>query len=652
MGHQGPVGGPQPREGREPMHQAIRTIAVLVSIAGLAIAASPAPLRAATTATLHCTIVDAASGAPIAARCRIIDMFGTNRYPPLWTCFYRAAAGGYFYSSGSFSCLVPAGKLVLTVKRGFEYREIVDSVTVRADTSIVVGLARMISMDTLGWYGGDAHVHINHVGGYYVLHPEDAHLMASAEGLSIVNCLDDDYYFTGAPATCSTPDCWVYMSEEMRSSSWGHMGLLGLRRVVPPLSSIWWPMTMDIADSVHAQQGALVVSAHPVSSDNFTQVESWPGNGIARELPVDCVAHRIDAVDVMSYSNCHNGGIELDTWYRLLNCGFRLPASAGTDAAMNRLDSSPLGGFRSYARIAGDVVSPAAWFEALAAGRTFVTNGPLITRFEIGGLASGDSCRFAGPGAVVSGEISVRSVYAISRVEIVRNGAVAATLNIDPPRGTVDTSFSVSLFESSWVAARVYGDKRGWITAGNFLFAHTSPVYFTVGGRRVLVRDDAEFICQYIEDLELLARTKGQWPDTLQSSRVFRELAAARAWYDALAHGGVSLVHPGTPSVLRCENAPNPFGGGTVIAFEVPGPAARPAAGDSPGSRDSPVTLAIYDVSGRLLRRLVAAPLSAGIYRVVWNGRDGRGREVPSGIYFARFSAGERAFSRKMIRIR
>jgi len=656
MGHQGWLGGRASREGRGSMHHAMRTVAALVSIAALAFAAasvgSPAPLRAATTVVLHCTIVDAASGIPIPSRCRIIDMYGTNRYPPLWTCFYRSAVGGYFYSGGSFSCIVPPGPVVLTVRRGLEYREIVDSLTVRADTSIVVGLARMISMDGLGWYGGDSHVHINHAGGYYVLLPEDAHLMASAEGLSIVNCLDNDYYFTGAPASCSTPDCWVYMSEEMRSSSYGHVGLLALRSIVSPVSSAWWPMTMDIADSAHAQQGALVISAHPVPSDNFTQVEAWPGSGIARELPVDCVTHRVDAVDVLSYSNLHDGGIELDTWYRLLNCGFRLPASAGTDATMNRLDSGPLGAFRVYARITGDVVSPEAWFEALAAGKTFVTNGPLITSFTVGGLSSGDSCRVAEPGSIVSGRISVRSVHAISRVEIVRNGTVAATLNIEPPREAVDTSFSVSLFESSWVAARVYGDKRGWITAGNFLFAHTSPVYFTVHGRRVLVREDAEFFERYIEDLELLARTKGQWPDTLQSSRVFRELAAARLWYEALAHGGVSSVGHGTPSALRCENAPNPFGGATVIAFEVPGSTARPAGGNSPGSTDSPVTLAIYDVSGRVLRRLVGSPLSAGVYRVSWDGRDGRGREVPSGIYFARLSAGGRAFNRKMIRIR
>ncbi len=426
----------------------------------------PSSLAAASPVNLRCSIVDAAKGVPLAARCRIVDPAGTKWYPPPTTSLYHSTSGGYFYTNGSFSCAVPAGPLTLTLKHGFEYREVSLSLNVTGDTSVVVGLDRFVSMDGLGWFSGDTHAHINHTGGYYVLNPEHALLMAGAEGLNIVNCLDNSYYFTGAPATCSTPGCVVFMSEEMRSSSYGHFGLLGLRSSVLPFSSIWWPLAMDIADSAHTRPGALVIAAHPNPSDDFIEVEGWPGSGIARELPVDCISRRVDAIDVMSYSNFRNGGVDLDMWYRLLNCGFRIPASAGTDAVVNKIDSYPFGGFRVYVRIIDDGFRADSWFEGLAAGRTFVTNGPLITRFEIGGRASGDSCFYAHPGAIVSGRVSAESSYPIDRVEIVRNGGVELTLRFQPSRLSIDTSFSLLLDESSWIAARVIGTRRGWIVRG------------------------------------------------------------------------------------------------------------------------------------------------------------------------------------------
>lgn len=51
------------------------------------------------------------------------------------------------------------------------------------------------------------------------------------------------------------------------------------------------------------------------------------------------------------------------------------------------------------------------------------------------------------------------------------------------------------------------------------------------------------------------------------------------------------------------------------------------------------VTLRIYDVSGRLVRTLVEGPQEAGQKTVTWNGRDDRGRNVASGVYFYRLQA-------------
>ena len=74
---------------------------------------------------------------------------------------------------------------------------------------------------------------------------------------------------------------------------------------------------------------------------------------------------------------------------------------------------------------------------------------------------------------------------------------------------------------------------------------------------------------------------------------------------------------------------PNPFNPSTTIAFELP--------------RAAEVSLDIYDLQGRLVRRL----LDESPYRMpaaikqVWDGRDGAGRATSSGVYFYRFTAGD-----------
>jgi len=58
------------------------------------------------------------------------------------------------------------------------------------------------------------------------------------------------------------------------------------------------------------------------------------------------------------------------------------------------------------------------------------------------------------------------------------------------------------------------------------------------------------------------------------------------------------------------------------------------------------VKLRIYDVNGRLVRKLVDGNLAAGPHVAVWNGTDDAGRGVASGHYYARLDAG--TFSQKV----
>jgi len=95
----------------------------------------------------------------------------------------------------------------------------------------------------------------------------------------------------------------------------------------------------------------------------------------------------------------------------------------------------------------------------------------------------------------------------------------------------------------------------------------------------------------------------------------------------------------GAPLALALgQNLPNPFAGPTTIAYVVP--------------RPGRVTLKVFNVSGRLVRTLLDGVVPAGPGRVEWDGRDGRGRSLSSGIYFYRLDNGERTVTRKGVLLR
>src|SRR3989454_4532695 len=84
-------------------------------------------------------------------------------------------------------------------------------------------------------------------------------------------------------------------------------------------------------------------------------------------------------------------------WYRLLNCGFRVPAGAGTDAFPNFASlRGPPGLVRVYVRT-GATLDRRSWMAGLEAGRTFVTNAPLL-EFTLGGREIGDEIRLPAGG--------------------------------------------------------------------------------------------------------------------------------------------------------------------------------------------------------------------------------------------------------------
>ena len=83
--------------------------------------------------------------------------------------------------------------------------------------------------------------------------------------------------------------------------------------------------------------------------------------------------------------------------------------------------------------------------------------------------------------------------------------------------------------------------------------------------------------------------------------------------------------------------APNPSHARLTLAFSLAAP--------------GPASLAIIDLSGRVVRTLVAGSLAAGPHRVGWDGRDAGGRVVRAGTYFVRLVAGDGRRVERMVRL-
>ena len=114
-------------------------------------------------------------------------------------------------------------------------------------------------------------------------------------------------------------------------------------------------------------------------------------------------------------------------------------------------------------------------------------------------------------------------------------------------------------------------------------------------------------------------------------------------------HDAGSYERTGTPTPVSDtppagltleQNAPNPFGSTTRIAFGVD------------ANAQARVSLEIFDAAGRRVRALMTDEAVSGKQSVGWDGRDDRGQAVASGVYFYRLTASHGVVTRRMTLIR
>lgn len=417
-----------------------------------------------------------------------------------------------FRSSGEFEKSVPAGETSITVRRGFDYAAVERKVALKPGErrEIAFQLRRRSPLREEGWYAGDSHAHMVH--GERTIAVDFAYvaLAARAEGLDYLSVAQQWNLPRVTPEDldracerASAPDFLMTWNLEAPKNYFrgdvsrclGHGWTLGMRgRAADGRDAIRELMEVSAHDyesektpapnfETHAlihSLGGIVSYSHPCR----WWWGKWGGRGIypleerkfvsnmAAELPFDTLAGpTFDTLDVLMQAHEKDANeCAQKLWFLLLDHGYRIPASGSSDATFDNPGRGVPGKVRVYTRVRGGL-SLEAVADAMKAGRSFVTTGPLLV-LEMDGHGSGDVVRLSRPRDL---SVKIRAWgERLARIELIRNGEVVRTID-GGGRSELESGFTVREPGKAWYVARCYG-------ADDSQIAITNPVWFEPPG--------------------------------------------------------------------------------------------------------------------------------------------------------------------------
>src|SRR5262249_43376318 len=210
----------------------------------------------------------------------------------------------------------------------------------------------------------------------------------------------------------------------------------------------WWDVPVWVASG---QVDSIGLANNHMCRDRMYETEAWgkPRDTVHLPPPLG------------------NGYWSQEIYYHLLNCGLRLPPSAGSASGVL---PNPVGYNRVYVHIDGPLTYE-KWWQGLRAGRVFVTNGPLL-RVRANGHLPGQVFTGSADKAIdieLKADLTTRET--VRAFEIIKNGRIERTIPYEEwaKQGTLG---KVHFKESGWFLVRTITDYPK-----TFRFASTGPSY-------------------------------------------------------------------------------------------------------------------------------------------------------------------------------
>jgi hypothetical protein len=460
---------------------------MMIALVALAAWVSPAArASAAGGGELTLSVIDQDTRQPVACRLHLRNgKERPQRVPkaPFWHDHVALA--------GSAKLKLPRGVYHFEIERGPEYllRNGYFIIESQAKDEKVIDLKRSVNMADEGWWSGDLDIHRPtreiellmraedlHVGGLITWNNKQSQWVGREPATEPALRFDNDRYYT------------LMAGEDV-----GLGGTLAYFNLRQPAATAGQAAneaaSLEALSAARGESSAWIDAPAPTALD----LPLWLGTG-----RVDSIGIANDQMRRTDMKEDAGGrprdqrllagplGIGLwsqELYYHVLNCGLRIPPSAGSGSGEA---TNPVGYNRVYVWLGQEEFSYDAWWEAFRQGRVMVTNGPLVRPFA-NGQPPGHVFREQGEEFIAQINFNLSFREPIRYFELVQDGRVVTTVSFDELSKTGRLP-PLTFSRSGWFLLRAVSELEE-----TFRFASSAPWYVEIGGERRVSRRSAQF---------------------------------------------------------------------------------------------------------------------------------------------------------------
>jgi hypothetical protein len=492
--------------------------------------------------------VDKASGQPVAARMHLRDARGRPIKPrkvPYWK--------DHFVFDGTITLDLPLGTYLFEMERGPEYKLIEKGTFTlerNSNDTKTIELTRYVDMAKEGWWSGDLHIHRS---------PAEIELLMSAEDLHVGPVItwwhnrskfqDQTTAKAESGKRKAEKDGQASDSQERGSAT-----LFDKNRLYSVLAGedereggalLFFNLTKPLplaGATLEYPSGVKFLQLARESAGIHVDAEKpfwW-------DMPVWVAAGKIDSIELANNHEHRDGVLDNEAWgkpretalypsphgngrwsehiyYQLLNCGLRIPPSAGSASGVL---PNPVGYNRVYVHC-GPELTWDSWWQNLRRGRVVVTNGPLLRPRVYGPGADQDG---ALPGHVFQGDkgqtlelqiaLNLATRDPIDYLEVIKDGKKAHEVRLDEWANKKGMLPPLTFDRSGWFLIRAVTNN-----SKTYRFASTGPYYVEIGYEPRISKRSAQFFVDWVYERarRIKLEDASQKEEVLQYHRVARD---------------------------------------------------------------------------------------------------------------------------------